>query len=89
MVQTMRVTWLHENIENSLSGLHKYSIAGPHGGDPKLRLVEVDVGETNTIEHDLRGALLLGLGDARLGPAKVKVMVRQSEFWLSVFNRRH
>jgi hypothetical protein len=53
MAQTMRVTWLHENVENSLSGLHRYSIAGPHRGDSNLRLTEVSVGEANTVEHGL------------------------------------
>jgi hypothetical protein len=41
----------------SLSGLHKYSIVGPHRGDANLRHAEVDVSEVDTVEHDLRGAL--------------------------------
>jgi hypothetical protein len=50
MAQIIRVTWLYENL---LSWLHKYSIAGSYGGDLDLHLAEVDVGEANTVEHDL------------------------------------
>jgi hypothetical protein len=48
----------------------------PHRGDPNLRIVEVDIVEADTVEHDLRGTLRLGLNDACLGLTRVKVMAR-------------
>ena len=37
----------------------------PHQGDAALQLAEVHVGEADLTEHGLRGALRLGLRDAR------------------------
>lgn len=60
---------LADALSHGLSKLEKVHVAGvplvPDGGDPDLGLAEVSVGEADAVEHGLRGALRLGLGDAR------------------------
>lgn len=60
---------LADAFAHGLGELEQVHVAGvplvPHGGDPDLRLAEVGVGEADAVEHGLRGALRLGLGDAR------------------------
>lgn len=60
---------LADAVTDGLREAEQVHVAGvplvPHRRDADLRLAEVSVGEPDPIEHGLRGALRLGLRDAR------------------------
>ena len=60
---------LEDAVADGLGEAEQVHVAGvplvPHRGDADLRLAEVGVGEADPVEHGLRGALRLGLRDAR------------------------